>query len=448
MKVRLASGAVLILRLLLPGVAPCQDTSSVRLVDLARRALATHPVPLAAASGAEAAAAQVGQVAADRWPSLLARSTVTQFQEPMLARPIHRFDPGSVELDETLMQGALELGYTVFDGGIRGAAIDRVRAAARGAQADHRRAESWLLAQVSGAYLNVLAAGAVLDALDHQRAALTAEVGRAQQLFAEGAAAEVAVLRARAALAEAEAERRATQATLETAEQELARLTGMAASAVRRDRLVPIRQAGDAQIPERAALVAAYEAASPELERAVEAVAAAQSERAAARAAWFPKVDIAAGYLAYGSGTGRFTAEWQGGIRVSYPVFVGGRRTSATGAADARATAARHELQAERLHGTATIDRALATLAQANGRVEALDAAVRYLTEIARIERLALDVGGGTQSDYLKAEADLMRTRARLIEAEHAALLSHVELARVTGALSLEWLERHLEHSP
>jgi outer membrane protein TolC len=64
---------------------------------------------------------------------------------------------------------------------------------------------------------------------------------------------------------------------------------------------------------------------------------------------------------------------------------------------------------------------------------------------VARIEALAREVGSGTQTDYLNAEADLVSARARLAEAEHAEIAARLELARVTGVLSLEWLVRHLE---
>ena len=80
--------------------------------------------------------------------------------------------------------------------------------------------------------------------------------------------------------------------------------------------------------------------------------------------------------------------------------------------------------------------------------VSALRRAVQLQTEVARIEQLSLDAGAGTQTDYLRAEADLARARSLLVEAEHAEIAARVELARVVGELTTEWLNRNVETSP
>jgi outer membrane protein TolC len=92
-----------------------------------------------------------------------------------------------------------------------------------------------------------------------------------------------------------------------------------------------------------------------------------------------------------------------------------------------------------------TIDRALAAVADSDARVEALSRGVEHLTEVARIEQLALDVGAGVQTDYLRAEADLFAARAALAEVRHGALAARVALARATGELSTEWIALNLE---
>jgi outer membrane protein TolC len=79
--------------------------------------------------------------------------------------------------------------------------------------------------------------------------------------------------------------------------------------------------------------------------------------------------------------------------------------------------------------------------------VLAITRAVDHLAEVARIEQLALEVGAGTQTDYLRAAAELARTRAALVESRHAEIAATVELARLTGDLSTAWLERALELS-
>jgi outer membrane protein TolC len=70
------------------------------------------------------------------------------------------------------------------------------------------------------------------------------------------------------------------------------------------------------------------------------------------------------------------------------------------------------------------------------------------MTEVARIEKLSLDVGSGTQTDYLSAEADLLAARANLVNARYREIVTRVDLARITGQLSLEWLAQNLESRP
>ena len=65
-----------------------------------------------------------------------------------------------------------------------------------------------------------------------------------------------------------------------------------------------------------------------------------------------------------------------------------------------------------------------------------------------RIEKLSLEAGSGTQTDYLRAEADLLAARAGWIEARHGEVTARAELARVTGALDRAWVARNLEDEP
>jgi outer membrane protein TolC len=92
------------------------------------------------------------------------------------------------------------------------------------------------------------------------------------------------------------------------------------------------------------------------------------------------------------------------------------------------------------------VDRALTALRAARARVTALAAAVTQSEEVTRIERLALDAGAGVQSDYLTAEAALFRARAALTDATATEVLARVELARVTGELTMDWVGAQLEN--
>jgi outer membrane protein TolC len=94
------------------------------------------------------------------------------------------------------------------------------------------------------------------------------------------------------------------------------------------------------------------------------------------------------------------------------------------------------------------VDRAWISFADAGARAVALARAADRLAEVARVQKLLLEVGSGTQVDYLAAEAELAKTRAGATEARTAALLAQVELARLAGELSPAWFRRTLEAAP
>lgn len=115
----------------------------------------------------------------------------------------------------------------------------------------------------------------------------------------------------------------------------------------------------------------------------------------------------------------------------------------ARASADARGATA--QLRVAELNVESAIDRALASLREARARRVALQSAVDQSAEVARIERLSRDVGSGTQTDYLDAEATLLRARSSLIDAQHAEILARVDVARLIGELSPDWLARTVE---
>ncbi len=189
-------------------------------------------------------------------------------------------------------------------------------------------------------------------------------------------------------------------------------------------------------------------AASPVVEQARRQVDAAEASRALARAAYFPKLDVVGAVQQFREDDLDFATDLNAGFSLVVPIWDGGltdRRVAR--AAAQRATAAGSLAQAA-LDAREAVDRALATLADAESRAAALARAAERLAEVARVQKLLLDVGSGTQVDYLAAEAELAVTRAGAAEARTAALLSRVEIARATGELTPDWLRRTLEAAP
>lgn len=422
------------------------DSGELTLAEAVVRVLETYPSLAAARAAVEASEAAVSQVGSERWPELRAQANLTRFEEPMLVAPLHGLDlTAPPQFDETLIRGDVALSWTLYDGGARGARIRGARAEAAGAASFSRTVEQALIARVARAYLEVLAARGVLDAQDRRIAALEAERGRVQQLFDEGRAARVELLRVDAGLADARAGRVATAARLDLAERELARLVGGQPDSIRAGRLVPLGLADPDALEERGALVRRALAASPELERARQDVAVAEAQRRVAVAAWIPRVGFFGTYQGFSGGGEDVVTEWQAGVSVSYPLFTGGERASAVRAAGARAERSREELRLVELEMAEGVDRALNAALETRARVEAVAQAAQHQSEVVRIELLSLQAGAGIQTDYLRAEADLLRVRSALVEARYAQIAARFELARVVGELTPEWLAENVE---
>lgn len=422
------------------------DTATLTLSAAVQHALAAYPELQAAEATASGAHAAAGRLTAQRFPQLAAQGNVSRFQDPMIVAPLHglNLQAAPPAFDQTLIQGGLNASYTLFDGGARGARIHGARARAAAADEQVHASSADVIAGTVQAYLDVLTAQAVLAAERQGVTALTAERDRVRQQLDVGNAARVALLRVEAALATADAGRIAAATSLDDAERDLARRLGLEPAAARAARLVPVRIA-DTAVLGRNALLRQADDANPDLRAARRQAEAASWARRAAAAAWLPHLDLVGGYLVYGSGAGDFSGEWQAGVRLSYPIFTGGARSSAVTEAGAEATAASARVRLAEIATANAVDRALSAVRDATARTAAVDAAVAHLEEVVRIERLSLETGEGTETDFLQSEADLRRARANLARTRATAVLARVSLARLTGALTPGWITAALE---
>ncbi|MEZ4585483.1 MAG: TolC family protein [Gemmatimonadales bacterium] len=423
-----------------------QDPGRVTPLELSeavRRALATHPSIGAAAAALDQANEARGEATAARWPAVHLSASATQFQEPMLVTPIHGFVPGATPpFDETLIQAGATVGYTLFDGGARGARINQAAAQVEVASAALGAGEQALIARVVTTYVGVLARQEILAAHDRRLAAIDAERSRVGQLLAVGRAAEVDRLRADAALAEAQAARVRLAQDLDLTERALGRLVG--ARDLRAAALVAVGPTNTAPL-DRDGLVATAMTASPLVEQARRRVAAAEAAIAVARGVRWPDLTLVGNYVDRGSAAGDFRGEWNVGVQLAYPLFTGGAVGRRVSRAHAARTGAEEALRLAELDATGAVDQALGAIAEARARASSLELAAAGFAEVARIEQLRLATDVGTQAEYFLAEADLLAARAELAGARYGEVRARAELARALGRLSPEWLDTNLE---
>lgn len=431
----------MIVPFLLAAALAAQDTTHLTLADAVRRALAAHPSVAAASANRDAAAASVGEARAPLFPRVSASFGATQYKIGNLVYPLSGLSLANPPLfNSTLSQGALSLGYTLFDFGGRTSQV-------RLAQAQERKAEAALDAASAGrspAWPTPTSASSRLAGSLRPRSSSSPpsrpRPAESPSSRPAGKAAHVEVLRLAAQASRAGADAVATRAQLDVAERDLAQLVALPVETAR-PQLVAVHLA-DTALADRATLVASAERNSPEVDQARRAAEAAAAGVGVARASLLPQLQLNAAYVEYGHQFTGYRPFWNAGLQLSYPIFTGGSRSGAIRRNQASARAANEQLRAAEQASELSVDGALATLTAAHATVEALVTAVAQSEEVERIRLLSVQVGSGTETDYLEAEATLLSNRAGLVQARHAEIAARIELARVTGQLSPDWLSR------
>ena len=427
---------------------PAHAQEPLTLAAAVERALARFPSVEIARARQEEAAAALKEAEAGRRVRGRITASGTQYDEPAVVTPIHGFGPGLFpEFDDTIFQGQLTVSYTLYDGGATGARIRSAGAQLESAGAALGGAEQTLARRVAAAWLRALGRSRVLAAHDRWLRALEAELDRSRQRFDVGKAAQVEVLRAEAALASAQSDRVGFAGALDNAERELARLLEAPVEETRAARLVPVDRWDPAPL-DREALARAGIEISPAVRQAREQIAGAEAAVALAESAFRPEVRAVAYLNEFGSSEGHAATEWNAGFQLTVPLFDGGATRQRVARAQASRRVAEEQLRLAETQVRDEVDQAAAAAEEAQGRVASLEKAVDRFIEVARVQKLLLDNGAGTQTDYLNAEADLLAAQANLAEAEHAAVLARVDLARATGQLTPGWLRENLETQP
>lgn len=423
-----------------------QDSVRITLADAVRLALAAQPSMRAAAAEITRSEAGLRQVRSARLPDLSVQVGGTRFQEPMIVAPLHGFDPQSPpDFDRLLIQGRAVAGYTLFDGGARGARIAGARAATDVAEAGAGLARSVLIERTVRAYIGMRAAREIVQANAARVATLAEERARTERMLAAGSVPRVAVLRAEAALASAEAEQAAAIAGLRRTEADLGRLIDVPADSMLLMTVQGVTAPASVVEPDRTRLMAIADERNPSVAQARARMAAADAGVSEAGAQFWPALALSGGYNTFGSSGGTHVGEWQAALQLSWSLFTGGRRAGAMEGARAQADAAAAALAQVRLDVEAEVDAGLARLAGARAQAVALTVAVDQFAEVADIEALSLSAGAGVQPDYLRAVSDLLDAQAALTRARADVVATRVTLARLAGDLDLQWILDNLE---
>ena len=426
------------------GQDPPDGERRLSLPDAVALALENSPALNAERARAAGSRERQGAARADYRPQASFQANATQFEDPMIVTPIHGFAEGAVPFfDDLLIQSTLNVELLLYDGNARHAAARRARAESEAATDAVNDARSRVIADSVVAYLDLLGSRGILEAQDLRLAALRLERERMRALYAVGRIAEVEVLRLDAAVARDEAERSLRSTDVDNARQDLARLLGLGEESVSGE-MLSAQALRDEDPPSREALLALAKARNRRILQAAKRLEAAEAGVAVARSVRKPKLSASANVTDFGSAELDFTTEWATGLRLSVPLYLGGRTARRIAEVGAARDEAEQELHALERRIASAVDHAHGAWLAAVERETSLEAAVRGFKAVAASEKLKLETGTGIPADFLDSEADLLEARASRVIAANAVVLSRVALAEILGELDEAWIVRHI----
>jgi outer membrane protein TolC len=230
---------------------------------------------------------------------------------------------------------------------------------------------------------------------------------------------------------------------LDVATRDLARWIGGPPEETDASLLVGVALA-DSTVPARDAAWESALLASPARQRSEHELEAARLGVPLAKSERWPDLQFVGDVVDRGDADGDFTAEWNAGVQLDMPLFTGGALSSASQRAKALHIQAQEGLRLHDDEIRSRADAALSAVEEQRARVVSLESAATRFEEVARVSKMLLETGAGTQTDYLESEADLLLARAALARARDSEIGARIRLARTLGVLDAAWIRTNL----
>jgi len=393
-------------------------------------ALARNPDVAADAWQAEAAEARRTGAAGQRWPSLHVTGEYGRYLDDQRLLPASGPGEAGVYSDD-IFSSDLVVKLPLYTGGrisseIRAAELLRIAADRRLA-----RTRSELVFNVSSVFYAILGQQRVIESLQFSRNVLQEHRKHVDAMIAAQKAAKVDLLRTEVRLADIEQGLAKERSVLAIQRRVLTNLLGLDATAQ------PVAVNGSLEVPAEAVEPAADDAEACEMRpdlRAAESELQAQAERLrAARAARLPAVSLQAAYGGRWAPDGSAGDVGKVGIGLDIPIFEGGRLAANIREEQARLGEAQERLRKLGLQVRLDVEAASLTIASSLERIQATNKAVEQAGESLRIEREKYELGKGSITDVLDAQAALLEaqtSQARALADYHTSV---AQLKLATG---------------
>jgi len=420
------------------GPASRATAGPLSLAGCVRIALADNPMAQASREGVAAAQEAVGEAWSGYYPQVGLAAAYRRWES-------HAFLPsglgGAMSTPPDTVgptndwSGGLVASLTLFDSGRRRAQILAAKARLGASQEELAALEQDIALTVHQAFYGLLSAEDALRVAKENLTRAEDHLRLAKERKEAGTAVQADVLRAQVEAADRRLAIVRIEHLVRTARGNLNTAMGLPAE-------MPVEvQAGEPKVRavDEAQLAAAFDQSvhlRPELKAALNRIAGARSDVAAAKSDFGPKVK---GEARYGWRDADFWPEdedWSVGVAVELPLFTGFSRTHRLNRASRELS--KEEAQARNLV-LAVRQEVWTTHSRVKEAYEALEAAtvlVADARESMRLTRQRYEAGTNTITDLLDAQTALARAEGVQVEARWNYLVSKAAFDRASGALS------------
>lgn len=331
----------------------------------------------------------------------------------------------------------LALGVPIYSGGSVKNSIRAAKERVAAGQADLRGTESTIFSQVVAAYMDVIRNEAIVGLSTNQVDVLSVNLQATEDRFEIGDLTRTDIAQSQSRLAVAQSDLRSAQANLISARETYIRLVGQAPD----DLQPPPPLPGLPENTEDAVFTALEN--NPDLISAKEQVEAAGYDIKVAGAGRLPTLSLFANgdysnfFGTLGGPTAANFAQVEktanAGVRLTIPIFQGGRPAAQQRQAGARASAALERMIATERNVIATVRASYSSWLAANAIIESSQSAVAAAELGLEGVRAENSIGNRTILDVLNAEQELLSARVQLVTARRNAYVAGFTLLAAMG---------------
>jgi outer membrane protein TolC len=366
--------------------------------------------------------------------------------------------PSLLRFDTALYTGSADVKFLAWDFHRTefelAAARERVEAARAGA--DRRRQE--IVFETARLYLQTLTYSDLIGATEARAKSLHSLLDRTTQLVEGGRAVPVDALKIQTRLAQVESDLATLGSGRRSSLSALAAVMGFEGALPELTYAAASPAPPSPQRPESDVLREAVATRPDVLLQDHEIRAGERAEDAARKSAW-PRIDLRASAVEYGSNNpvafpqligrllpgfsptavpaGNAATDWLVGVHVSFPLFDGGRRSGQIQAAAAQLEEVRLARQQLALRIDREVRTALADLDSAWSRVISLRDSVAESERVLHDERLRYEAGRSVIDFVLDAESALLTSQSLLSQAERSVTTARLALDLSLGRIDI-----------